>query len=279
MPFNIKLHRGIFKPLFPKAKDRVPAPLVQSAPPDGAPAGRTSSTQARPPRNLFRFIEISRTGPQPPSIAQVPSSSPGMSAPGGDVRALNADEAEQAVRRFIADVRSLADVGPSSDVATSRQQKERLRNTLKIAGQLDEGADFVLGCFSAGRPIGLITLNRPGEGGSPNRRALEIEDFVTHPRSSGAGSALMEQAATVSQRQGYGGKLVVLAQDGSRGAYEAMGFITEGIWMTLNPSSPENRDRWRLEGDQWRRRKDPTKESTVRITRDVPLAPSTPPTP
>jgi len=266
MPFSIKFHRGILKPLLPKAKDRAPAQPTQQAQPDGAPAGRRASTQAPPPRNLFRFIEITRTGPQPPvpSVPLTASVTSNASRTNGDVRALNAEEAEEAVQKLIADVRSLRDVRGSVVPSTQHQEwQNRVRNTLKIAGQLDESADFVMGCFFDSRPIGLITLNRPDEEDSSNRRALEIEDFVTHPRSTGVGSALMEQAATVSHRQGYGGNLVALAQDGSREAYEAMGFTTDGIWMTLNPSSPENRDRWQLQGGEWRRKKDPTKPSAV----------------
>jgi len=184
------------------------------------------------------------------------------------VRPLNADEAEDAAQRLIADVRSLLDAR-GSGVPSTRQAEwqNRLDNTLKIAGQLDEDADFVMGCFFEGQPIGLITLNRPSEGDSSGRRALEIEDFVTHPRSTGAGSALMEQAATVSHRQGYGGNLFVLAQDGSREAYEAMGFITDGIWMTLNPSSPENCNQWQLQSGEWRRKKDPTKLSAISMAK------------
>jgi hypothetical protein len=84
------------------------------------------------------------------------------------------------------------------------------------------------------------------------RRAMFVENFVTHPGGMGAGSALIEAAATLAQQRGYGGDLFLEPLRGSRSAYEALGFVPDGTMMRLAPSSPENMARWKLHDGEWK---------------------------
>lgn len=106
--------------------------------------------------------------------------------------------------------------------------------------------------------MGLLALEIPEEvslfGIEPRHSAgLSVEIVATHPGSTGVGSALFEEAATASHRQGYQGRLQLTPiTERSKEAYKALGFVEDGPKWTLNPASPENQDRWCCQDGRWK---------------------------
>ena len=96
-----------------------------------------------------------------------------------------------------------------------------------------------------GVPVGVITMDRRHQ--AINTPYIQV--FVTHPGSSGAGAALLEQAVKKSIEYGGLGQLLVSPIDSSSPAYEALGFSKIAGGLLLDPAKSE---KWQLFGDAWR---------------------------
>lgn len=142
--------------------------------------------------------------------------------------------------------------------------RNRISDALKILALASEPDEHNLGYFVGGRLDGVITLSQVGE-------HFEVSTIATHPGSTGAGGALMEQAATLAEQSGHQGRLKLVPLQGSIKAYEALGFKPTGVedYMQLDPrTSP---DVWALQDGKWRLRKHQTETYLTALRQSAPL--------
>jgi GNAT superfamily N-acetyltransferase len=100
-------------------------------------------------------------------------------------------------------------------------------------------------CYLESKPVGVMLLEK----GPP----VEIGFMVTHPESSGVGTALVEHAVNLSQAWGESGRIELTANNPDAcNAYKALGFIGEDDVMKLDPSTSAE---WVKKDGQWRRHK------------------------
>lgn len=182
----------------------------------------------------------------------------------GPVRVLSGDEAEELAARL--QTRLAKDWKPDLSLGHDapydvQQWNDKLHQAQLVLKSMDKKSEMMLGCIFDKQPIGLAALRTPDIDAANADKGLELVDIMTHPGATGAGGALIERAADLSQARGFEGKLQLVAMgSAARAAYLALGFVDDGELMTLTPSSPENADRWSRKDGEWRLKKYLTKD-------------------
>jgi len=188
------------------------------------------------------------------------------------IRILAPVEADAAVRTLRERVESDCKPVPLDLYSTAEEHawNERLEATSMILRHLHGGdASTVLGCFFDGEPVGLAFVDRPppapGDQGPSDEAIADgapLRFLVTHPLSSGAGSALIEEAVALSQEWGYRGNLRLTSLDAGA-VYRALGFEGNDFKMTLRPATS---DKWSSREGRWCLKQYITKETAASTT-------------
>jgi hypothetical protein len=166
------------------------------------------------------------------------------------IRRLHGDELAKSLKTFSANVeswrprmtvRSFLGFGPKH----ADKLRSRLDDTDKTMSHVRAGDNIAI-YFVGDDPAGVISMRVCRSGGE---HWNDVRALATHPGTSLAGISLMEEAVNVSQDQGAGGTVRLLALTNARKTYEAWGFkyIGNGI-MELKPVG---NDKWVHQDGRW----------------------------
>jgi hypothetical protein len=174
-------------------------------------------------------------------------------------------DVERLVSELVNGIKRDCDLAPTLD-DDAQKWNDRIDDAISMAGSIAKTpGTTTIGCFFEREPKGLAAISIPEDVPIEDADAAVWVDYIaTHPMSSGAGGALIEQAVNMSAEAGFEGRLRLMSTSAAKEAYKALGFEfdTSGF-MTLRPTSKQ--DVWILLDDIWRLRKYQTKDISSSI--------------